>query len=102
MTILDEIKCNWEIIGGQLAVNNGHLKSIQDNWPYNDTIKLSSVLQVWKDQRTCEISWRKIITVVEDPPVKNKAVAEKIFHYLLRPDIKNDYSYQPGKVKNCI
>ena len=102
MTILHEIRCDWEIIGVQLAVKDGHLKSIQHNWPYNDATKLSNVLQVWKDQRTCEISWRKIITVVEDPPLEKKAVAEKIFYYLLRLEIRNDYSVQPGKVKNCI
>ena len=102
MTQLNDIRCDWEIIGVQLAVNDVHLKSIKQNWPHNDTAKLLEVLRVWKDQRTCEISWRKIITVVEDPPVQNKAVAEKIFYYLLRPEIKNDYSYQPGKVENCI
>ena len=102
MTILHEIRCKWEIIGGQLAVKDDYLESFEQNMAYNDTVKLSKVLQVWRNQRTCEISWRKIITVVEDPPVENKAVAEKIFYYLLRPEIKNDYSYQPGKVKNCI
>ena len=102
MTILHEIRCKWEIIGGQLAVKDDYLKSFKQDVAYNDTVKLSKVFQVWRDQRTCEISWRKIITVVEDPPVENKAVAEKIFYYLLRPEIKNDYSYQPGKFKNCI
>ena len=65
MTILHEIRCNWEIIGRQLAVKDDYLKSFE----HNVAIMM------------------KIIAVVEDPPVKNKAVAEKIFYYLLRPDI---------------
>ena len=40
--------------------------------------KLSEVLQVWIDTRTFQVCWRTIITVVEDPPVENKVVANEI------------------------
>ena len=74
---------------GILLVNN--LKCV--------TTKLSEVLQVWIDKRTCEVTWRMIITVVKEPPVEKKVVAEKIYQFLARPDIRNEYlpSYQPGK-----
>ena len=89
----------WNIIGEQLAVHYGDIKSAERK--VDDTTILSEVLQVWIDKRTSEVSWKKIITVVEDPPVQNKQVAENIFHFLKSPDIKNEYisSDQPGKVK---
>ena len=101
MTLLHKIKYMWDIIGGQLAVSHNVIMSAQNSAPYNDTTKLSEVLQVWIDERTCEVSWRKIITVVEEPPVEHKDVAENIFHFLQRPEIRSEYlsSYQPGKIK---
>ena len=92
----------WNIIGEQLAVPYGDIKSAERK--VDDTAILSEVLQVWIDKRTSKVSWKKIITVVEDPPVECKQVAEKIFHFLKRPDIKSEYisSDQPGKVKKFI
>ena len=94
----------WDTIGVQLAVSYNDIMSTQNNAAYNDTRKLYEILQVWVDQRTSEVSWKKIITVVEDPPLQNKQVAEKMFHFLKRPDIKNEYisSDQSGKVKKFI
>ena len=91
----------WNVIGEQLAVRYGDMKSVECNVAYDDTRKLSEVLQVWIDKRTSEVSWKKIIAVVKDPPVQNKQVAEKIFHFLNSPGIKNEYlsSDQLGKVK---
>ena len=90
----------WKIIGEQLAVSNDDIMCAEDYAPNNCTKKLSEVLQVWINKRTSEVSWKKIITVVKDPPVQHKQVAEKIFHFLKRPDIRNEYisSDQPGKV----
>ena len=100
-TVLHDIRAMWDIIGEQLAVSNNDIMCAEHYAPNNCTRKLSKILQVWIDQRTSEVSWKKIITVVEDPPVECKQVAEKIFHFLKRPDIKNEYisSDQPGKVK---
>ena len=102
MTLLNEIRYMWKTIGEQLDVHYGDIKSAEYNVAY-DTTKLSEVLQVWIDKRTCEVSWKKIITVVKESPVENKGVAEKIYQFLTRPDIRNDYlsSHQPGKVKKC-
>ena len=90
MTLLHEIKYMWSTIGEQLAVRYGHIMSAQYNVAYDDTRKLSEVLQLWIDKRTCEVSWRMIITVVKEPPVEHKVVAEKIYQFLARPDIRNE------------
>ena len=102
MTLLHEIKYMWNIIGEQLEVRYGDIKSAEHNEAYDHTTKLSEVLQVWIDKRTCEVSWRMIVTVVKVPPIEHKVVAEKIYKFLARPEIRNEYlsSYQPGKVEN--
>ena len=104
MTLLHKIKYMWNTIGEQLEVRYGDIKSAEYNVAYSDTTKLSEVLQVWIDKRTCEVSWRMIITVVKEPPVENKVVAETINQFLTRPDIRNEYlpSHQPGKVNKII
>ena len=94
----------WNTIGEQLEVRYGDIKSAEYNVAYDHTTKLSEVLQVWIDKRTCEVSWRMIITVIKEPPVENKVVAEKIYKFLVRPDIRNEYisSDQPGIVYKIV
>ena len=94
----------WNTIGEQLEVRCSDIKFAEYNVAYDHTTKLSEVLQVWIDERTCEVSWRMIISVVKEPPVKKKEVAEKIYKFLARPEIRNEYlsSYQPGKVEKYL
>ena len=101
MTLLHSIKYKWNIIGEQLEVPNGYIMSAGGNQAYNDTSKLSEVLQVWRDKKTCEYSWKKIITVIGDPPVEDKTVADEICKFLARPETMNKYcpSDKPGKLK---
>ena len=96
MTLLYPIKYKWNVIGEQLGVP---YDDVQYNEPYHDSTKLSEVLQVWIDQRSREVSWKVIIKVVEEPPIKYNFLADKIYRFLSRPDIQNEYlsSYQSGK-----
>ena len=99
MMLLHPINYKWSTIGEQLYVHYGDVSSAEYNEAYDDTRKLSEVLQVWIDQRTREVSWRTIITVVKKPPVEAKVVANEIYQFLSRPEIENEYlsSYQSGK-----
>ena len=101
MTVLDTIKYQWSTIGEQLCVNYGDLKSAEHRETHDDTRNLSAVLHCWIDGQTCEVSWRKIHSVVVDPPIKNKRVGDAICEFLVRQEIKNEYypSNQPGKIK---
>ena len=98
MTLLHPIKYKSNTIGEQLGVHYGDKLSAKYNEAYGDTSKLSEILQVWLDKRTCEVSWRTIITAIKKPPVEEKVVADKIYQFLSRPDIQNEYlsSYQSG------
>ena len=104
MTLLHSINYKWNIIGEQLGVSYGdrmHIVSAGCNVVYDDTRKLFEVLQVWKDRKTCEFSWSMIITVINNPPIEKKRVADKIYDFLARPEIMNEYcpSDKPGKLK---
>ena len=101
MMLLHPIKYKWDIIGEQLEVCYGDIKSAEYNEAYDHTRKLSEVLQIWIDKRTCQVCWRTIISVVVERPVENKAVADEIYQFLARPDIQNDYlssNHQTGKM----
>ena len=81
----------WDTIGEQLRLPYGDIQSAGYNEAYGDTTKLSEVLQVWINKKTCLVCWNTIITVVEEPPVENKVVADDIYQFLSRPDIQNEY-----------
>ena len=98
---LHPIKYQWNVIGEQLDVDYGAIKSVQYDVQYSDTIKLSEVLQVWINKKSCEVSWKKIISVVKNRPVENTRLADEICEFLERPETMNEYlpSDQPGKIK---
>ena len=101
MQLLHPIRNDWENIGEQLEVPHDDIMSIrQPNIAHDNTRKLSAVLQVWKDGKTCEFSWRMIITVINNPPVEEKRVVDEICSFLARPEIMNEYlsSDQSGKI----
>ena len=104
MTLLHPIKYKWNTIGEQLEVCYGVIKSAEYNVAYDNTTRLSEVLQVWKDKKTCEVSWKMIITVVDEPPLEDKKVADEMCEFLARLDIRSEYlsSNQPGKIKTII
>ena len=98
MTLLHPIKYEWDIIGTQLGVPDVYIKCTFEERQH--TRKLSEVLQVWIDNRTRLVCWQTIITVVEEPPVENKVVADDIYQFLTSPDIQNEYlssHHQTGK-----
>ena len=89
--LLHPIKYKWDTIGEQLEVPYGDIKSAEYNEAYDHTKKLSEVLQVWIDKKTHLVCWQTIITVVEEPPIENKVVADNIYQFLTKPDIQNEY-----------
>ena len=88
MSELDLIKFQWKLIGEQLEVDNGSLKSIEYNTRYNDTMRLSEVFQVWIDGQTSEVSWRMILDVIRNPPLSNKKLFYDIQKFLSRNEIQ--------------
>ena len=60
-----------------MEIEYGHLQSIQQNQRYDDSSRLSDVLQLWIDSDK-DVTWKKIISVIADPPVNNKRLANEI------------------------
>ena len=102
MSLLHSIKHMWCTIGERLAVCHGDIKSFEYNVKYDDTNKLSEVLQVWIDKRKCEVSWKRIITVIDDPPIENKRVSDEICEFLARSDIQNEYLSTGKSERHCV
>ena len=101
MTLLSKIRFKWEEIGGQLEISAHELENAKmENGLQNNTQKLAYMLRKWNDTKSCEFSWRKIISVVEEPPVENKNVAEEIRQFLARPVSQHEYIPQDksGKI----
>ena len=100
MTELSSIKFQWKLIGEQLEVDNGSLKSIEYNTRYNDTMRLSEVFQVWIDGRTTEVSWRVILDVIRNRPLSNKKLFDEVQKFLSRPDIQCLYLSPENETKS--
>ena len=90
---LNSIKFQWYLIGEQLEVQDGDLKTIQLNPLFSsDSLKLSEVFQKWSDVRSVEVSWKKILDVIRDPPIENKRLELEIRKFLSRYDIQRIYA----------
>ena len=83
MKVLNCVNYEWRSIGVQLKIEFNDLESLERNASYNNTIRLSNVLQLWMDQRKREVSWDTIITIIKNPPLNNVKVANRICHFLL-------------------
>ena len=83
--LLHPLEFQWRIIGEALRIKYGDLMSLETNISYNDALKLSGMLQLWLDQRSTVVSWRTIISAIEEPPVNNPAIAEEMRRFLSQP-----------------
>ena len=83
MNVLDPVKHEWRSIGEQLCVGYGDIKSEDHSVSHDNKAKLSEVLQLWLNQRKCEVSWNTIITVIANKPLNNINVANDICRFLL-------------------
>lgn len=87
------VAARWRDIGEGLGVNDGDIESLQQS-NQRDVNKLSSVLQKWMDTLCSDVSWRKILEVLDSPLVQKKNVADDIRKFLRRDDIFDKYAEQ--------
>ena len=65
----------------------------------NDAVNLSTVLLLWMIERPVdEMCWESIISIINDPPIEDKDVANKMCPFLEETDVHDKYLY-PSKVK---
>ena len=63
-------------------MDHGSVMSIGKNSSYTNTDRLSDILQLWMEQEPSPVTWCTIIDAIEEPPVKNSAIAKKIIAFL--------------------
>ena len=84
--LLSPFSYQWIEIGESLNIPYHDLEHLQYS-SSPDSYKLSKLLQKWIDMRCSPVTWQTIIDVVGNPPVNNKALAEKIRLFLSEPDV---------------
>ena len=83
MSLLNPIAYQWYIIGTALEIEDGDLRSLEQNPQYYlDTRKLAAVLQLWFDKQTTEVTWKTMLSILEKPPINNVAIADKIREFI--------------------
>ena len=76
---LAPIKYKWRQIGESLEISHSTIQSINRNTQYDDTLKLSDILQTWIDTNdSSNVTWGAIIEVIKKDPVNEPALAEAI------------------------
>ena len=75
---LAPIKYKWRHIGEGLEIPYDIIQSINRNPQYDDTLKLSEILQYWIDINKPSVTWRTIIEVIKKEPVNEPGQAEAI------------------------
>ena len=89
--ILGPIEYKWREIGEALEIPNGRIQSIDHNARYNDTRKLSEVLQTWIDTQPSDVSWKNLIRVITEHPVNEPVLAKTIPDFIAKPEISSKY-----------
>ena len=89
--VLGSIQHKWREIGEALEIPNGTIKSIDHDARYNDSNKLSEVLQTWIDTQTSDVTWRNVIDVIKEYPVNEPGLAKTIPDFLANPKISSKY-----------
>ena len=71
----------WNEIGLALKVPDHVLNGLDKSCKSN-IVKLSEVIQCWKNAQPSPVTWKTVVDALEGPIVKNKAKASKIHDYL--------------------
>ena len=67
----------WYDIGISLQVRRDVLDDLRQSEDDNLT-KLSKVINIWKDTKSSSVTWEKIISVMEDPVIDKREIADGI------------------------
>ena len=81
--VLGPIQHKWRAIGEALEIPNGTIKSIDHDARYDDSNKLSEVLQTWIDTQPSD--------VITAYPVNEPVLANTIPEFLANPKISSKY-----------
>ena len=89
--VLGPIQHKWRAIGEALEIPDRRIKSIDGVAHYDDSNKLSEVLETWIDTRPSVVTWRNLIDVITEYPVNEPVLAKTIPDFLAKPEISSKY-----------
>ena len=74
------------IIGIALEFDSNTLESI-DHSHKSDDLKLADVIKAWNDTQPSPVTWETLINTIEEPPLNNKRIANKIRDHIGVPQL---------------
>ena len=89
--VLGPIEYKWKEIGEALKIPFGTIQSIDYDRGYNDSRKLSKVLQTWIDTWPSDVTWKNLIDVIREHPVKELVLAKTIPEFLANTKLSSEY-----------
>jgi hypothetical protein len=89
--VLTPLEHQYQILGTQLELEDHIITGIHRTYDSNST-KLKNILNEWITKRSSPVTWKTIIDVVENNPIKNIRVRNQIIEYLNRVEIFHTYS----------
>lgn len=90
--LLKEKSAEWEMFAAHLRVSDNIRKETRES-TINIELKLENVLGSWISSETTEVTWRKIIEVLEKD-LQYKKIAKDVKEYLLTEEAIKKYSKQ--------
>lgn len=82
LPLLANISSKWYSIGLAFKVHTNELDSLSKDVQYENTAKLSKVIQSWIDTQSSPVIWETVISVIGGPIVKNQKKANEIRDYI--------------------
>ena len=74
-----------------MEIPDERIQSIKNDPHYNETHKLSEVLQTWISTQPSDVTWRNLIDVIAEYPVNEPVLAKNIPDFLANPKIFSKY-----------
>ena len=87
------INFQWRNIGNGFGVSYNDLQGLAERNDSNQT-RLDRVIQNWLDMNGqgegAPVTWKTILDVVKEPPIKNITRAMRIYEYLKQSSVQQD------------
>lgn len=96
LKLLASIDAKWKEIAECLKVPDGKIEGLEQS-NKRDITRLSDALQKWMDTKTSDVTWEKIIDVVDNPPVSKPDEAQEMREFLQIPKNYERYMNQEEK-----
>ena len=94
------VSFKWDLVGGQLGVNENFISGLRISENLNET-KLTDILQRWMEMKPTPVTWENVIEVVGGSVVKEPEVAKDIRESLKQMRIQQR-KVKKGNLPLCL